>query len=78
MRGAVRLLDRNDQSEVFDLWVAHDVIDAIDGRVRHVVLLQTLDPVRERRSREARIEFQAQRRVLGDAAVRLEKALVTA
>src|ERR1700674_3078445 len=61
--GTVRLLDRNDQSEVFDLRVAHDVVDAVDRRVRHVVLLQPLDPVCERLARETIVELNAQRLV---------------
>src|ERR1700683_3865804 len=67
MRGLVWVLHRNDQSEVLYLRVFDDIVDAIDRRVRHVVLLQPLDPVSERLTREARIELEAQRRVLRDA-----------
>ena len=73
---AVRTLDRHDQAEMPHLRILHDLVDAIDGRERHVVRAETLDPVLQRVARELRIERGAERFVVVDASLPRAEALV--
>ncbi len=63
------VIDRHDDPQVRDLRIAHHVIDEVHRRVRHILGLQAPHPVLERLARETRIEFDAQRLVLGDAPI---------
>jgi len=66
LRRRMRCLDRHDDSEMLHLRIVHDLIDSVDGCVWHVLRPQTLYPVRERFTSEARIQLLPEALVLGN------------
>ena len=53
---------------MLDLRIVDDFVDTVDGGMRHVVGLEAMHPLIERAAREVRVELDAQRLVLLDAA----------
>src|SRR5688572_13055229 len=58
------------------LRILYDLVDAIDGRERHIVRSETLDPVLQRVPRELRIERGAERFVVVDTSLSRAETLV--
>ena len=71
-------LDRHDETQMLDLRITHHGIEPVDRSMRHVCSLQTLHPILKGLPHEARIKFQAQCVVFGNAVLaRIEPGILT-